>query len=340
MQAKKVAQQQLAGQQVNGVAQSRNVTSGIPNGSSPKMASAVPHSRGAGLDPARAGPHMQRPINGQINGVVPANGQGVPHAPMQPQMQMQMGQRLPPQMASDMRMIQEAQRVHADSQAFLQQRQQHRHPHQNGQAGSSNLQNPSPLPHNNAAMLASMQGRSSPSINGGQPPPGTNTSPRANHSQPQSLSSGMTPAVNQIQNQVKLRHPGASPGEISRLTTEHLYRMSQQSTIQQTAMAAAVGNSGGSIGGMQAPNFMQQQAFMTNGQPNLFNQQQYAQYMRNQQASQQRRGSAGSSIPAVNGGSGSGTPLVQRTGSAQGGGPGRGPSQSPRAGTVGVAGGQ
>ena len=307
------------------------------------MASGVAQLRGAGIDSARAGPQIQRLMNGQIaNGVVPNNGQSVPHAPMQSQMPMPIGQRVPPQMASDMRLIQEAQRVQAEQQAYLQQRQQQRHPQQTGQGGSPNMQHLNPLPQNNAAMLASMQGRSSPSINGVQPPSGVSTSPRNNHSQPQSLSSGMTPAVNQIQNQVKIRHPGASPGEISRLTTEQLFRMSQQQSIQQTAMAAAVGNSGGNMGSLQAPSPMmqqQQQAIVSNGNAGMFNQQQYAQYMRTQQA-QQRSASVSNGSAAMMNGSRSATPLVQRTGSAQGGGPARGPSQSPRPAPVGIAGGQ
>ena len=342
-QAKKAQQQQQqqAGQQGNGAALNRSLIPGLASGAGPNVASAAPHLRGAAPDPARGGPQMQRLMNGQMNGVVPTNGQGMPHAQMQPQMQMQMGQRVAPQMTSEMRMIQEAQRVQAEQQAFLhQQRQQQRHPQQNGHAGSPNMQNLNPIPQNSAAMLASMHGRSSPAINGGQPQSGINTSPRANPNQPQALSSGMTPAVNQIQNQVKIRHPGASPGEISRLTTEQLYRMSQQTSIQQTAMAAAVGNSGSGVAGMQAPSPMQQQAMMSNSQTNMFNQQQYAQYMRSQQASQQRSGSVGNNLTAMNNGSRSATPMVQRTGSAQSNGPIRGPSQSPRAGTVGVAGGQ
>ncbi|KAL9104082.1 MAG: hypothetical protein Q9163_000934 [Psora crenata] len=339
--AKKAAQQQQAGPQANGIAQTRNAVPGVHDGSSPNMASAGPQLRGAGLDPARAGPQMQRLMNGHANGVVSNSGQGVPHAPMQPQMQMQMAQRVPPHMASELRMFQEAQRVQAEQQAFLQQlRQQQRPPQPSGPVSSPIAPNLNPLAQNSATMPVSMQGRSSPSVNGAQAGAGTNTSPPANHSQPQSLSSGMTPAVNQIQTQVKLRHPGASPGEISRLTTEQLYRMSQQTSIQQTAMAAAVGNSGSSIGAMHAPNSIQQQATMSNGQGNMFNQQQYAQYMRSQQAGQQRRGSVGSSMAGITSGSRSATPSVQRTGSAQGSGPGRGPSQSPRAGTVGVAGGQ
>ena len=285
---------------------------------------------------------MQRLINGQVtNGVVPTNAPSVPHAPMQPQMQMPIGQRLPPQMSSDVRLIQEAQRVQAEQQAFLQQRQQQRHPSQSGQGGSPNMQSLNSLPQSNATVLASMQGRSSPSINGTQPPPGTSSSPRINHSQPQSLSSGMTPAVNQIQNQVKIRHPGASPGEIQRLTTEQLVRMSQQQSIQQTAMAAAVGNSGGNIGNLPAPSPLmqqqQQQAIMSNGNASMFNQQQYAQYMRSQQASQQRSAGTGNTATSTVNGSRSATPLIQRTGSAQGSGPTRGPSQSPRPGSVVVA---
>ena len=312
------------------------------------MASGAAQLRGGGMDSARSGPQMQRLMNGQVtNGIVPNNGQSVPHAPMQPQMPIPIGQRVPPQMASDMRLIQEAQRVQAEQQAYLQQRQQQRHPQQSGQGGSPNMQHLNPLPQNNAAMLASMQGRSSPSVNGAQPSTGSSTSPRINHSQPQSLSSGMTPAVNQIQNQIKIRHPGASPGEISRLTTEQLYRMSQQQSIQQTAMAAAVGNSGGNMGSLQAPSPMmqqqqqqQQQAMLSNSSAGMFNQQQYAQYMRSQQASQQRSASVGNGAAPVINGSRSATPLIQRTGSAQGGGPARGPSQSPRPAPVGIAGGQ
>ena len=330
-QAKKTQQQQ-ANQQINGMPPTRSLGTGVPNANSPNMTSGTTQLRGGGADSTRAVPQMQRLMNGQItNGIVPTNGPSVPHAPMQPQMQMPIGQRVPPQM------VQEAQRVQAEQQAFLQQRQQQRHPSQSAQGSSPNMPNLNPMPQNNAAVLASMQGRSSPSINGTQPPPGGGNSPKINHSQPQSLSSGMTPAVNQIQNQVKIRHPGASPGEIQRLTTEQLVRMSQQQSIQQTAMAAAAGNSSGTMGNLPAPSPLmqhQQQAIMSNGNASIFNQQQYAQYMRSQQANQQRSaGTGNTTTPAING-SRSATPLIQRTGSAQGGGHTRGPSQSPRPGPV------
>lgn len=302
--------------------------------------------RAGGMDSVRPGQQLPRVMNGQMNGVVPTNGQNVPHAPMQPQMQMPIGQRIPP-MTGDLRSMQEAQRVQAEQQAYLQhQQRQQRLPQANGPAGSPNMQNLNPLPQTSAAMLASIQGRSSPSVNGAHAPQMSSTSPRLDHSQPQSLSSGMTPAVNQIHTQVKLLHPTASPGEINRLTTDQLRRMSQQhsqqQSIQQSAMAAAVGNSGGNMSCLQAPNplLQQQQAVMANGATGMFNQQQYAQYMRTQQASQQRTASAGNGSAPVMNGSRSATPLAQRTGSAQGGPTGRGPSQSPRPGTVGVAGGQ
>lgn len=158
--------------------------------------------------------------------------------------------------------------------------------------------------------------------------------------QPQALSSGMTPAVNQISNAVKLRNPQASPEQLRNMTNEQLYLQTQQQAARQASQAAAGNpNTGAMIGsgnmGMQAHSPMQQHAIMANGASPMLNPQQYAHMMRTQQASQQRGGSAGAG-GGMNG-SRSATPLVQRTGSAQGG---RGPSQSPRAGQVGMAGGQ
>lgn len=320
-------------QPVNGVHQGRSLVAGMPNSSSPNMTSNVPQIRGGGpTDPARSGPQMQRLMNSQTNGVTSTNGTGVPHAPMQPQMQLPVGQRAPPQVGPDLRIIQEAHRVH-EQQAYLQQqRQQHqqqRHPHANGQISSPNMQNLTPLSQTNPNILASMQGRSSPSINGIQPINASTTSPRMNQSQ--ALSGGMTPAVTQISNQVKLRNPQASPEQVTRMATEQLYRMSQQA-----AMAAAAGTANSAAvasNGLQNANHMQQQGMIANGGSPMLNPNQYSQFMRQQQASQQRSGSTGGGV----GGSKSGTPLVQRPGSAQGSGR---PSQSPRAGQVGVAGGQ
>lgn len=346
MQQARKAAQQHGNPHINGNASSRSSVPGLPNGSNPQNTSAAPALRGAGLDPARNGPQMQRLANGQGNGIVPAQGQNVSNPPLQQQMQLPMAQRGQTQMTNEMRLYQEAQRVQAE-QAYLQQRQQHRHSQQNGQGLSPNLPSMNTLPPSNPALLGSMHGRSSPSINGNQSVQGSSASPRTNQPQPQSLSSGVTPTVNQIQNQVKMRNPGASPDEIQRLTTEQLVRvsqqqMSQQQSMNQQAMAAAVGNSGGAMSAIQAPGSMMhhQPAMMANGGASMYSPQQYAAYMRHQQANQQRTGSAGSGVaPGVNN-SRSATPLVQRTGSAQGGGPPRGPSQSPRPGAVGVAGGQ
>ena len=277
-------------------------------------------------------------MNGQANGVLPTNPHNVPHAPMQSNMQVQMQQRVPP-MAPD-RMIHEASRLR-EQQAFVRQQQQQQHAQSNGLAGSPPLQHANMLSQNNSALLASLQGRSSPSINGVQPPLGSSSSPRM--TQPQSLSSGMTPAVNQISSQFKARHPQASPEQITRMTTNQLYKMSNDA---QLAMQAAAGNSNAAAVaananmGLQVPSSMQQQAAMIpNGGGgamfNIGNSQQYAQLMRQQQQSQQRGASAGGQ--GMNGGSRSATPMVQRTGSAQGV---PRPSQSPSSRQVGLAGGQ
>lgn len=101
-------------------------------------------------------------------------------------------------------------------------------------------------------------------------------------------------------------------------------------------MSAAAGNANVAAvasNNLQNANPMQAQGVTTNGGNPMLNPNQYAQYMRQQQASQQRSGSAGGS---VGGGKGA-TPMVSRTGSAQGNSR---PSQSPRAGQVGIAGGQ
>ena len=310
---------------------------GIPNGSSPNMAAANSHgqNRGSGGDSSRPVPQIPRVVNGQTNGVLPTNSHSVPHAPMQPNMQVQMQQRVPP----PDRMIHEASRLR-EQQAYVRQQQQQQHAQSNGLAGSPPLQHPNMLSQNNSAILASLQGRSSPSINGAPPPLGSSSSPRM--TQPQALSSGMTPAVNQISSQFKARHPQASPEQITRMTTDQLYKMSNEA--RQHAMQAAAGNSNvaavtANAGiGLQVPSSMQQQAaMMTNGGGgpmfNIGNSQQYSQLMRQQQQSQQR----GAGGQGLNGGSSrSATPMVQRTGSAQGVSR---PSQSPSSRQVGLAGG-
>ena len=340
MQAQKNNQQ--SAQQNNGMQPVRNAgpVPGILNGSSPNMAAANPHGqiRGGGSDSSRPVPQIPR-LNGQTNGVLPMNSHSVPHAPMQPNMQVQMQQRAPP-MAPD-RMIHEASRLR-EQQAYVRQQQQQQHAQSNGLSGSPPLQHPNMLSQNNSAMLASLQGRSSPSVNGAPPPLGSSSSPRM--TQPQALSSGMTPAVNQISSQVKARHPQASPEQITRMTNDQLYKMSNEA--RQQAMQAAAGNSNAAAVvananiGLQVPSSMQQQAAMMangGGGPmfNIGNSQQYAQLMRQQQQSQQR--GAGAGAQSMNNASRSATPMVQRTGSAQGV---PRPSQSPSSRQVGLAGGQ
>lgn len=302
-------------------------------------ANSHPQIRGGGGDASRPAPQIPRLMNGQNNGILPTNSHSVPHAPMQPNMQVQMQQRAPP-MAPD-RIIHEASRLR-EQQVYLRQQQQQQHAQSNGVSGSPSLQHPNMIPQTNAAMLASLQGRSSPSINGAPPPLGSSSSPRV--TQPQALSSGMTPAVNQISSQFKARHPQASPEQITRMTTEQLYKMSNEA--RQQAMQAAAGNSNAAAVatnanmGLQVPSSMQQQATMMaiGGGGSMFNmgnpQQQYAQHMRQHQSQQRGAGTGGQ---GMNNGSRSATPMVQRTGSAQGG---PRPSQSPNSRPVGLAGGQ
>ena len=327
-------------QQPNGPQLPRNIVAGAPNGNSPNIKTNGQLRGGGGS----AGPPMQRPANGQTNGVVPANGHGAPHAPMQPHMQMQMGQRLPPQVGQNM--------LYAATQVQAEQLQRQRHLQHSqiqGQAGSPNMQNLNPVTQNNTNMLGSMDGRSSPAINGTQQqPPGKAASPNMN--QPQALSSGHTPAYNQIQNQVKLRNPQASPDQINRLATEQLYRMSVQQAQANQAMQLAAGNgnanananavaANSNISGLGSASPMQQQAMMATAGSPMLNAQQYAQLMMEQQRKQQghRSGSMSSGTQPMNSGSRGATPINQTNGTPQGG---RGMSQSPRQGQVGVLGAQ
>ena len=330
---------QQSAQQSNGMQPVRNPVPipGVPNGSSPNLAASNSQSqlRGGATDSSRPLPQIPRLMNGQTNGVLPTNSHSVPHAPMQPNMQVQMQQRVPPD-----RMLHEAGRLR-EQQAYVRQQQQQQHSQSNGASGSPPLQHPNMISPNNAAMFASLQGRSSPSIVGAPPSLGSSSSPRM--AQPQALSSGMTPAVNQISSQFKARHPQASPEQITKMTTDQLLKMSNEA---RQAMQAAAGNSNaGAVAananmGLQVPSSMQQQASMmaVGGGGTMFNignSQQYAQLMRQQQQSQQRGAGAGGQV--LNCGSRSATPMVQRTGSAQGA---PRPSQSPSSRQVGLAGGQ
>ena len=159
MQAQKSNQQST--QQSNGVQPVlRNPASvpGVPNGSSPNVAAANSHAqiRGSAPDASRPVPQMPRLINGQTNGVLPTNSHSVPHAPMPPNMQVQMQQRVVQPLAQD-RLIHEASRLREQQAYVRQQQQQHGQP--NGVSGSPPLQHPNMLSQSNSAMLAALQGR-------------------------------------------------------------------------------------------------------------------------------------------------------------------------------------
>ena len=242
-------------------------------------------------------------------------------------------QRMQSQITNDMRIYMEANRQQ-EQQRYLQQQQQ-RQQHQsqpnnhNGASSppsSSNLNGTSQI--NSAAVLANFQatnGISSPAHNGGSGAlSGTSVSPRlANPMQAQGLSSGMVPAVNTISREIKLRHPQASPEQVSKMTTDSLnqYRMSHS----QAAMAAAVGNSASNNlnTGLQVP--MQQQAMMNGVSSSpMMNPAMYTQMMRSQQPAPPNRNGS-SSVNGTRPPSRSATPLVHRNSN----GP-VGPSQSPR----------
>ena len=311
------------------------------NGSSPNVAPAIPngHGQGGQIGQMRQMPPITRLPNGsQLPGTLPTNTHGVPHAPMQPQVSMQ--QRMPAQMIPDnTRIIQEAARLQEQQRRYLAAQTQHQlpHPQSNGQVGNPtsppNMSHLNALNHqNNASLYGGLQGRSgSPSINGGTGTAGSNSPPRmSNPSQPQPLSSGMVPVVNQMQNQIKARHPQASPEQVKAMTTESLH----QYHMSQAAMQAAAGNPNvtsipnhNGLNGLQSQSQQQPMMNGVSASPMMTaNTAQYAAMIRSQQAQQSRNANAGG-MSAPRPASRSVTP-------------GHAPSQSPRPSQAQMAGGQ
>ncbi|KAL8700775.1 MAG: hypothetical protein Q9224_000809 [Gallowayella concinna] len=284
---------------------------------------------------------IPRPSNGvQSNGAFPMNQQGIPHAPMQPA-NMPGPARLPPPMGSDsMRIYQEANRVQAEQQRFLQQQRQQQHPQINGPI-SPNANNANLIPSNGSSAQTTFPGRSaSPSMNGAPPAIGSSSSPRmTNPSQPQALSSGSVPTINQVISQIRARNPNATQEQISQLATNQLKQITSHShahaamqaaagaggSISANVMNGATMNSNG-IGNLAAPSQQQPATAIMNGNP-LVSTQQYAHMIRNQQQHQQNR-SSGTPFSGQRPSSRSATPQIHRTPSTQGGHPSPSPVPS------------
>ena len=316
---------------------SRGPTYPIPaSGSSPNVAPAIPNGTNQAapmnqLRPVPAIPRMSNSIQG-VNSV-PSNAQ----APMQAQLGIQ--HRMPVSMVSDARIIQEASRL-SNEQRLLAAQSQQQQPPSNGQAGistSPNMSRVNAIPHHNTSLFGGIQGRSgSPSVSGRPPPNGSSTSSiitNPSQPQPQAFSNGTIPVINQIQNQVKARHPQASPEQINAITTDTLsqYRMSHP----QAALQAAAGNPNAaamshntSINGMKSSSQSQQQAMMNGVNSRaMMNPQEYAHRMMSQQSGQQSR-SMSSSMQPARAMSRSATPQTH---------PGHAPSQSPRSSQAPIA---
>ncbi|KAI4102320.1 MAG: hypothetical protein LQ339_004675 [Xanthoria mediterranea] len=352
---------QRAAMQIN---QHPNGTSLVQNGRSNLQTSAngvgptnVPVNGQVGANlggQPRAAP-MPRPSNGAQGNNAFHNQPGIPHAPMQPTA-MPGSARLPPQMGPEnIRIFQEANRVQAEQQRFLlqQRQQQQQHPHMNGQT-SPNVTNSNFMPSSGPSSHVAFQGRSaSPSMNGQATASGASSSPRmTNPSQPQALSSGMMPTINQIMSQLQARNPNATQEQIGQMATDRLKQYTTHSHAH-AAMQAAAGTGGSSsanvlngagmsnnamnsnlVGNLTAVSHQQPATAIMNGSPAVSTQQ-YAHMIRNQQQHQQNR-SSGTPFSGQRPSSRSGTPQIHRTPSAQGGHP----SPSPVASQAQVVGGQ
>ena len=274
-------------------------------------------------------PQMPRPSAGvQSTTSFATSQQGMPHAPMQPTAQMPGSTRVPPQIGSDsVRIYQEATRVQAEQQRFLQQRQQQQqHPHANGQI-SPNMSGANLVPPGGPSTHLSFRGGSgSPSMNG----TATNTSsssPRmSNPSHPQALSSGVMPTIHHIMNSLRAVHPNATQEQISQLATNQLKQQHQQGMlttnhVHAAMQAAAGGNSANharvsnGMGNVHAPAQQQTPTAIMNGN-SLLGTQQYAHALGNHQRHQQSR-SSGTPFNGQRPPSRGGTPQIHRTPSGQ-----------------------
>ncbi|KAL8701287.1 MAG: hypothetical protein Q9201_004987 [Fulgogasparrea decipioides] len=282
---------------------------------------------------------VPRPSNG-VHGTAPFPGsqQGIPHAPMQPAASMPGPTRITPQMGSEnMRVLQEANRLQAEQQRFLQQQQQRQqqqqqHPQTNGQA-SPNINGTSFMPPNPSSNHTNLHGRSgSPSINGALTPNGSSSSPRmSDPSQPQALSSGMMPTINQIMSQLRAHNPNATQEQISQMATDRLkvYSKAQAAAGGSAGLNARTGNG---VSNLPASSQQLPSTAVMNG-ASLGRTQQYAQMMHNQQQQQNRN--SGAPFSGQRPSSRGATPQIHRTPSAQGGHP----SPSPVPSQVQVGGG-
>lgn len=326
--------------------QARNgnpATSGPHHG---HVSSALPSGLNPGTFPAQAGSHsiLQAPTN---NAAIYGNGGGTAATPnlnnalgvkAVPQAHMHPQQRLPQVPTNEMRLMIENNRIQQEQRRFLQQQQQgnqlqFHHQQGHGQVG------PAPSPainslnglgrqvplQNNPAMLAALQaasnvhGMNAPASNNINVTAGQSSSPRMGQAplsqlpQPQSLSSGLVPAINAIQHHIKARNAGASPEQIKRMTNEQLAAQYQRRLSQSAMNASAGGNNSQPVG-------------LANDANNHVHQR-YAQMIRAQQASQ----SQSKVVPPVPNGvrtpSRGATPQTQRLPNVQSSPV---PSQSPR----------
>ncbi|TKA78570.1 hypothetical protein B0A49_01780 [Cryomyces minteri] len=193
--------------------------------------------------------------------------QGVPQAQMQANMQGQ--QRMPNHSSpQDPRMVMEANRQAQQrglqmpnaGQQFQVSNGQHLSP--GAQHASGNMPNPALLAamasnSNNGAsgsanMSSSMSGHnmSSPRM----PPPPSMSQQNGTHVQPQPLSSGHIPTINQLHHQIAASNPHMSPDQVKRATTEQMRtQLSQQTQQRQQALNAATGMMNGSTHQNQNP---------------------------------------------------------------------------------------
>ena len=295
-----VASQQHAG--TKNMQSGRNAIPGMMNSNNSHPGSNIPNTSlpGTLVNQARPVPPIQGIMNGDApnlghspNSQIGARAGTVPQAPMQSFPQGQ--PRLPVQMTGNdsLRIFQEANRLQAEQQQYLQQQRQQRYPQSNGpnglstspHMGSLNGQN-----QGNAALLGGLQngnGNSSPSVNG---IPG-NSRPAApsGSSHGHQLSNGSIPLVNQISDSLRLQHPQASPEQIKQLTSKALNRFQQQAqgigAIGTANMVAVNSNSNNNMNLTGAT----QQPSATNYNSGMLNPHMYAQYMHSQQPTQQNR---------------------------------------------------
>ena len=295
-----IAHQRAAAQAQRGQStQANGMPNGMPGTSGMRPpSSGMPGMPNGNLQVPNGHPRPHPAMMAGMNGAPMPPGMMGPKNLAQAQAQIQAGMARGITSPQQMRMLQEASKVHQEQlMRQAQQQAQQGGPHSSPNAPNASMVNGQGM--TNAAYMAAMAGANGAPSPGGMN--GNSSSPRAQGSSTGQLSSGHIPVLTQLKTRFREQFPQATDEEIQRLATQQLTNWQQQATAaaagqaakrpqphNQAALNAAMGavNAGAHSANNAALAAAQYgQGMMTNEQV-----QQYNQRMRMQQAQAAQRG--------------------------------------------------